>query len=97
MPNNSCAFNTVIGNVKTGVRLVSWLGEHLISGNHNSANLHPILGIKVLKSELGFYLIVNNLLTYICLKLSYSCLTLSEPGFEKLAQTGGGGFRPLPS
>ena len=74
MPNNSCAFNTVMGNVKTGVRLVSWLGAHLISGNHNSANSHSILAIKVSKSELGFYLTVNNLLTYIFSKLSYSCL-----------------------
>ena len=64
----------MMGYVETVVLLVSWLSTHLTSRNHTSANLHRIPEIKVSKSKLGFYLPRGNLLTYIFLKLSYSCL-----------------------
>ena len=65
----------MMGYVEIVVRLVSCLSEHLASRNHNSANFHPILEIKVSKSQLGFYLSnENDLLTYIFSKLSCSCL-----------------------
>ena len=56
MANNSYALQSMIGYVKIVVRLVSWLSAHLTSWNHNLANLHPVLEIKVSKSKLGLYL-----------------------------------------